>query len=200
MDDMIERMNWSFLQRRNAKRKIDILAPYIRGSESVLDFGCGDLSLSTELLRLFPSLTITGTDIVDFGARPEGISFQRIKDQSLPFSDRSFDVVISYHVFHHTNNPSGWFAECVRVAKSTILFVEPVYRTILEIPGMTMMDWLFNAWKREKIPMHYAFHSFHWWRLEVEAQGCSVKAVTDVELLPRFFPTGRSLLFVADKK
>lgn len=188
------------VQHANASMKVTVLKKYLREHRTVLDFGCGDLSMAKELLRLFPALMITGVDVVDFGARPEGVSFRGITDQTIPFPERSFDAVISYHVFHHTHNPGAWFAECVRVAKSTILFVEPVYRTTLEIPGMTIMDWLFNAWKREKIPMTYAFHSFNWWRQKIEMHGCTLRIAADVELLPRFLPTGRSLLFVVDKK
>lgn len=183
----------------NAQRKVQSLKKYIRDGTSVLDFGCGDLFFAHELHQAMPSLRITGVDVVDFGYRPEGILYKKYDGKTLPFQNASFDMVISYHVFHHTNNPFGLLRECMRVAKKNVLFVEPVFRGVWDIPGMRCMDWIFNVWKDRSIAMPYAFASEKMWLGEIKKLRYACKERIDVELLPKFLPTGRSLLFVCQK-
>ncbi|MEK7577094.1 MAG: class I SAM-dependent methyltransferase [Patescibacteria group bacterium] len=183
----------------NAQRKVQILKKYLHEGMSVLDFGCGDLVFAQELFKAMPSLHITGVDVVDFGSRPKGIRFKKYDGKSLPFKKASFDIVISYHVFHHTPTPFALLFECMRVAKKQVLFVEPVYRGLWDIPGMRIMDWFFNAWKDHAISMPYAFASKSDWMNEIKKARFLCTDQIDVELLPKFLPTGRSLLFVCKK-
>ncbi|MFZ5845410.1 MAG: class I SAM-dependent methyltransferase [Patescibacteria group bacterium] len=187
------------LKRSNALRKAKLLFPYLAGEKTVLDFGCGDLALASVLNEHNPRLKITGIDVVDFGVRYPGIKFQQFDGSIVPFPAKSFDTVVAFHVFHHTEIPEKLFAECVRVAKHKIIFVEPVYRDRWEIPGMIFMDWLFNVWKGEKIPMAYNFRSRKWWEKRIENYGSRLVTLKDVEILPKIFPTGRSLLFVVKR-
>lgn len=183
----------------NAQRKVYILKKYLRDGMSVLDFGCGDLLFAQELHQAMPALRITGVDVIDFENRPKGIVYKKYDGKLLPFADKSFDTVISYHVFHHTNTPFELLNECMRVAKKQVLFVEPVYRGLWDIPGMRIMDWLFNVWKDHSIAMQYTFAPENRWVYEVKKSGFACAKRIDVELLPKFFPTGRSLLFVCKK-
>ncbi len=183
----------------NARRKARILLPYTKNNAAVLDFGCGDLALARELKKVRPNLRITGVDIVDFGIRPKGILFSQYDGEKLPFQNNSFDVVIAWHVFHHIVNPLAAFCECMRVAKQRVIFVEPVWRHQLEVPGMMFMDWLFNVWKSRDISMAFTFHSRAWWEEQIIKHNGRLRTVQDVEILPPIFPTGRSLLFVVDK-
>ncbi len=187
------------LKRTNALRKAKLLNTYMTGEKTVLDFGCGDLLMAQELYRLNSRLQITGLDVVDFGIRYQGIKFAQFDGRAVPFSAKSFDAVVAYHVFHHTEIPEKLFVECVRVAKHKIIFVEPVYRVRGEIPGMIFMDWLFNVWKGEKIPMAYNFKSLKWWKEEIKDNGWQLITLKDVEILPKILPTGRSFLFVAGR-
>lgn len=165
----------------------------------VLDFGCGDMIFSEELQRANPSLRITGVDVVDFGNRPKGIRFLLYDGKKLPFRKETFDVVIAYHVFHHTTRPFDLFRECVRVSKKMILFVEPTFRGWWDIPGMRLLDWVFNVWKDRSVSLPYAFSSERQWKEEITKAGFVLTSISDVELLPRWFPTGRSLLFVCTR-
>lgn len=183
----------------NARRKVRILLPYTKNNAVVLDFGCGDMLLAHELCKKNPRLKITGVDVVDFGKRYKGIDFQLYDGKVLPFGSRSFDIVVAYHVFHHTQDPASAFSECARVARRVVIFVEPVYRNMVEIPGMMFMDWLFNVWKSHDVSMAFTFRSRAWWEEQITKHNGRLRTVQDVEILPPIFPTGRSLLFIVDK-
>lgn len=184
------------LKKTNAIRKAQILNKYLEKEISILDFGCGDLSMAVHLLQLNPRLRITGVDVVDFGQRYPKINFRLYNGNILPFSSGSFDTVIAYHVFHHAFQPKRAFKECVRVAKKKVIFVEPVYRARWEIPGMIFMDWLFNIWKDKNVPMNYNFKSLSWWKRQIAINGLELRTLEDVEILPKYSPTGRSYLFL----
>lgn len=184
----------------NAKRKVGFLIPHLKGFSTLLDFGCGDLRMSKELASRRLMLKITGVDVVDFGVRDPRLTFRTYNGKMLPFPSQSFDAVIAWHVFHHTQNPAVTFKECMRVAKKRVIFVEPVWRHRWEKPGMMIMDWLFNVWKNRDVSLAFAFYSQEWWKEQITMNAGKLMVLEDVEILPRFFPTGRSLLFVVDKQ
>lgn len=188
----------SLIQKKNTARKLKIILPYfnrLRKEEKILDFGCGDLSLASALKEKRPQLQITGVDVVDFGKRPKDISFVRYDGKVLPFSDSSFDTVLSFHVLHHCKDPEQAFKECLRVTKRRMLLIEPVARYSIEILGMKFMDWLFNVWKSESIPLTFQFLTYNRWKSVFAKYNLHVRSKKDVEILPKFFPTGRSYLF-----
>ena len=65
----------SILKNLNIEQKLTVLAPVFTKEESVLDFGCGDLSLAKALKSRNPSLTITGVDVVSVKDKPSEISY-----------------------------------------------------------------------------------------------------------------------------
>lgn len=180
----------------NAKKKVEQLAPFLSGVTSILDFGCGDMLFARMLRERFPRMRISGIDIVDFGSRPAGISFLPYDGKKLPCKNASFDAVVSWHVLHHTKDPFYFLDECLRVSKKTLFLVEPVYRHPWELPGMKIMDFIFNVWKDKSISMPFAFASKEQWLHHIKDAGWTCEIIVDVELLPRWSPTGRSLLFV----
>lgn len=188
-----------FLKESNANIKAGYVLPYINKRQSILDFGCGDVSLSKALLHRDSTLSLVGLDVVDFGVKDKKIHVQKYDGKKIPYKDKQFDVVISYHVLHHTADPFGLLSECLRVCHTTLLLVEPVYRFRGEIFGMSFMDWIFNIWKDRTIAMTYAYKTKKQWIHAIEGQGWKAVKIVDVELMPKWFPTGRSYLFVCTK-
>lgn len=188
-------MFFALIKKKNTDHKLKLTKPFFKKDEKVLDFGCGDLSLTVALKEHIPSLEITGVDVVDFGVRPCEIKFICYGGTRLPFSNASFDTVLSYHVFHHCQNLELAFSECARVAKTRIIMVEPVARHRLEIPGMKLMDCFFNVWKRRSIPLTFRFLTEEAWKKLFKRYNLQLRNQMDVEILPKFFPTGRSFLF-----
>lgn len=189
------------LQKRNTNRKVALLSQYFstKTTHSLLDFGCGDLSLARSLSEAFPKLSITGIDVVDFKAAYPSVRFVQYSGQKIPFPNKSFDTVLSYHVLHHTDDPEKYFKECARVAKKRILLVEPIVRHPFELPFMKLTDWFFNVWKSRSIDMPFYFLSEKQWNEIFNKYGLQVKNKKDVEILPKFSPTGRSYLLELTK-
>lgn len=181
--------------------QLSVIEPYISGCRRVLDFGCGDMALDMLLIKKHPQLQITGIDVVPFTPpHHKRLTFQAYKGERLPFRDRSFDAVFSYHVFHHTDNPKVFLKECSRVARVHLIIVEPVLRHPLEKIGFACMDYLTNFWKKERVPMPYRVHTLGWWEKELKALGLRFCKKENVGVLPRFLPIGETLLFVLEKR
>lgn len=188
----------SFLHKYNSSKKVNKIALHLSNKkETVLDFGCGDLSFAKALKKVKPNLAITGVDVIDFRRRSRLVKFVHYDGKKLPFKNNSFDTVIAFHVLHHTTDAKKYFKELVRVAKKRILLVESIARTPLDFPGMRFMDWVFNAWKSEKVPMTYQFFSKKDWYKIYKLEKVKVISEIDAEIspLPRIFLTGRTTLF-----
>jgi len=193
---MIQTVVSSYLQHQQR-----ILSPYVSHTTSVLDFGCGDMELDRALLSNHPSLTITGVDVVPFRTPLQTrLKFRLYTGHTLPFRDCSFDTVFSYHVLHHTDDPSFSLQECVRVSSRRIILVEPVLRHPLEIIGFRFMDFVTNIWKPEHIPLPYHVHTRLFWKQECKKYPLRSVKIRHVGLLPRFLPIGETLLFVLEKR
>lgn len=151
------------LKKKNLHWKKEIILPYLKNGESVLDFGCGDLFFASELKKNNKTLDITGVDVVDFSNHPKNVTFVIYDGIRLPFKDNAFDTVISFYVFHHCTSAEKAFLECLRVAKKKVIFVESVKRYHLENYLMATMDYIFNIWKSRSIPYANQFFSVSTW-------------------------------------
>lgn len=189
------------ITKKSIDWKVKTLLPYFRKSEKVLDFGCGDLSLSKSLKVSLPELEIIGIDIANFKNNQENIKFIKYDGKKLPFKDNFFDTVISFYVFHHCSDAITSFSECLRVGKR-VIFVESVYRYSLEVPFMKVMDWIYNRFKSESIPLSYQFLSYKDW-IELFAKN-KLKVTSSKKIKQIFFPSilpiGISYVFEVTKK
>lgn len=97
----------------------------IPSAAMVLDVGCGTGELEQRLLRENPTQQIVGIDLSDnmlaiaqqkLHTYPN-IKFQRASVLSLPFSENTFDVVVSANAFHYFDSPLGALTEMQRVLK-----------------------------------------------------------------------------------
>lgn len=85
---------------------------------SILDAGCGDFRLLTEMPALLAGKQYTGCD-KDGKVPPLGAAFEQcdLGNSALPFGDDNYDAVILSHVLEHLTNPIGAIQELLRVLK-----------------------------------------------------------------------------------
>jgi trans-aconitate 2-methyltransferase len=77
----------------------------VRGSEQVLDVGCGDGRITTEIARRVPDGYVVGVDassnMIELASRQTGpnLRFEVADARSLPFH-HEFDLVVSFNALH----------------------------------------------------------------------------------------------------
>lgn len=187
------------LKKHNLSWKIELLTPYFKKKEKVLDFGCGDLAVAKNLKEKCPFLNIRGVDVVSNQNKVKNVSFVLYNGKKLPFSNGIFDTVIAFYVFHHCQNVQESFSECLRVGKR-ILFIEAIPGNNIETYLMGLMDWLYNLWKPEAIPLTYQFFSLEKWERIFKEQKIKSVIKKEVKNSPfSFLPIGKTFLFEINK-
>lgn len=110
------------------KRIIKSLASSSIFSGRVLDIGSGTGILCMEIARTFKHLEVLGIDvscdmlcIAEKSLREEGfksrVKFIHADALNLPFSEKSFDAVVSYVSLHHWKDAASVLSEIKRVLK-----------------------------------------------------------------------------------
>lgn len=136
--------NWSMYKdfmdwmQRTEPYAYEIMSRHAWEDKKVLDVGCGQGTLLNYLPRF--GAKIYGLDMSSeslhraaIGARELGYDnsvYLSLADAEwLPFPDASFDVAISFGVFHHIPNPYVAVEEILRVLKPDGLALVMLYRT-----------------------------------------------------------------------
>jgi len=118
-------------------------------TKSILDVGCAKGFMLYDFKRLLPGLAIRGIDISEYAisnALDEIKEFVTVADaKDLPFSDNSFDLVVSINTIHNLE-----LAECAialqeieRVSKGSSFITVDAYRN--EEEKKKMYDWNLTA-------------------------------------------------------
>jgi SAM-dependent methyltransferase len=155
----------SWLARFMGRRAIERLAPYVRRVTAsprdryrVLDVGCGDGTVLGQWRQAFEAPTETvgiemNADAAEI-ARAAGheVITSRIEDARLPAA--SFDLVYSFHVIEHVEDPSGF----LRAARDA---VRPSGLVLLDTPNVDTLDFrLFSrgSWGAYHFPRHFTLY------------------------------------------
>lgn len=77
----------------------------------LLDIGTGNGEIAHHLSQYYD---VTSIDLVDQNIKYKSFSFHQVTDEHLPFSNKSFDIIISNHVIEHVSNPDLHLAEMAR--------------------------------------------------------------------------------------
>jgi ubiquinone/menaquinone biosynthesis C-methylase UbiE len=92
----------------------------------VLEVGCGSGAMAAEVLHRFPDVQLTATDYDDgmvavaterLANLRERATVQQADALALPFSDGSFDTVLSFVMLHHVIRWEHALSEIVRVLR-----------------------------------------------------------------------------------
>lgn len=108
---------WSPEKSELSLNKIDCLDRFVDKTKKVLDLGCG----AGYIYIAQNAKSYTGLDISDEAvkkAKQKGLDVRRFDFfGEVPFSDRSFDIVIIFEVLEHLFNPERLLQETHRVLK-----------------------------------------------------------------------------------
>jgi SAM-dependent methyltransferase len=117
----------------------------LKPGQRVLDIGCGKGFLLYDLTQVVPGLEICGLDISGYAienAKPEVKPFLQVGHaKKLPFSDKSFDLVISINTLHnlHCYDLDAALCEMQRVSKGNSYLVVESYRN--EVEKANLLYW-----------------------------------------------------------
>jgi SAM-dependent methyltransferase len=137
----------------------------------VLDVGCGDGQIGVLMQAERPDLTVSGIDIA---VRDDThIPVRTFDGSSIPYEDRSVDVVMLVDVLHHAEEPRRLLGEAARVARRAIVLKDVTPLGPLSDATLRFMDWVGNA--RHGVPLPYGFWSQGEWRSAFAGLGLSVE-------------------------
>src|SRR6185437_917491 len=118
---------------------------HLQPGASILDVGVGKGFLLYELTQVVPGAQVAGIDISNYAiehAKAEVKPFLRVGDaSSLPYSDRSFDLVYSVNTLHNLYLNDLWAAlgEIQRVGRDAKHITVECYRS--EREKMNLLYW-----------------------------------------------------------
>lgn len=121
----------------------------IRPGDRILDVGCGKGFLLYELAREVPGVEVRGIDVSAYAiahAKEEVQPFLQVADaRSLPFGDRSFDLVLSINTIHNLPcyDMVAALKEIERVGRRDKYLVVESYRS--EEEKVNLMYWVLTG-------------------------------------------------------
>lgn len=110
-------------------------------------------------MELRPGLDVTGAEV---RARPHtAIPVREFDGRTLPFTDRSYDVVMMVDVLHHAEEPARLIREAGRVAARAVIIKDHVTGAWFSHDRLRLMDWVGNI--GHGVPLRYAYWSPDQW-------------------------------------
>jgi len=110
-----------FFYGRAAFKMSKELAAYIAPGDHVLDLGCGTGIIAGTVAKTL-NASLVGTDVIDI--RQVDIPFVLYDGKKLPFSDKSFDIVLISYVLHHVEKVETVLEETRRLCRGKIIIYE----------------------------------------------------------------------------
>lgn len=148
-----ERVHESIVFDRRIRVLARHLANVIPEHVSVLDVGCGDGLLARSISQMRPDLAFQGIEVL---LRPEThIEVTEFDGSTVPFSEKSFDVVMMVDVLHHTDDPCVLLREASRVAASAVVLKDHTLTGWMSEPTLRFMDRVGNARHGVALPYNY---------------------------------------------
>ncbi len=117
---------------------LELIKPWPQAK--VLDVGGGHAQLAGPLARAGHRVTVVGSSEqcrrrLDEVMEPGSFSYQSVDLMDLPFGPRSFDLVLSFRMVTHVNDPPGYIRELCRVADKAVVVDYPAKRSFNLLSG-----------------------------------------------------------------
>ncbi len=193
---VLGKLHQALVHRRRVRITGQLLAERIPHGARVLDVGCGDGSIASQVAQLRPDISIQGVEVM---ARPDcKVPCQAFDGQHLLFPDRSFDVCMMVDVLHHTQDVTVLLKEASRVSGSYILLRDHLSENSLDHFTLKVLDWFGN--RPHGVTLTYNYQSRAMWdrafaqcKLSLERWSNEVSTY----LPPLDWVAGRRLHFIA---
>jgi SAM-dependent methyltransferase len=157
----------SFKTNIKVNNRFNFLLKYIKNTDKILDMGCGQGRLVTEISRV--TVDITG---VDFDIKNLEIAKKSNQNNAIRFiyddivryvatiDDNSFDVAILSHILEHLESPEDF----LKILRNKVL------RLYIEVPDFesTLLN-LFRAELKRDLSYEDADHRYEFDRFEMKA-------------------------------
>ncbi len=174
------------------RRRVHVLGRHISSllpsGGSVLDVGCGDGWISSEIARRRRDLDIRGIDVLK--RSNTRIPVEEFDGITMPYEDQSFDVVQFIDVLHHTVDPMTLLREARRVARVGILIKDHTLSGPFAGPLLRFMDRVGNG--PHGVALTYNYWTPEQWDRAVRELGVTA-AVWNKEL--KLYPKPASWIF-----
>lgn len=157
------------LRARHIARNIDHL---VAAQSRVLDIGCGNGVVSSELARSFGFETV-GTDIAEYVKRP--IPFKLMRDPvTLDFAADSFDLGLMADMLHHMERESQLklIRDAARVCRKLLIFEAEPSKTAF------FFDVVLNRIHNKDMPVPLTHRTRTEWEGEIKKLGLSCAGKT----------------------
>jgi len=122
-----------------------LLVPHLRANDRMLDVGCGGGMFGRALMDASTcprGVVVTGLERFKRGGEPiEVIPYDGV---TIPFADRSFDVVLLADVLHHEEDPDRLLRECTRVTSRLLIVKDVQLWGPLAWSRISFIDWAAN--------------------------------------------------------
>lgn len=121
------------------------VASELRGSQRVLDVGCGEgqvgrLARRLEGVELVAGVDPTWAQVAEAGRRGGGVLYGRASAEALPFDAGAFDAVVACLVFEHIVEVDIALSEVARVLRPGGRFLFLLNHPLLQTPGSGWID------------------------------------------------------------
>jgi SAM-dependent methyltransferase len=172
------------------------LLPLLADHAQILDVGCGDGRLSSEIMRRKTTVHIVGIDVQH--RRPAQIPKVMADARHLPFRDASFEVVMAVDVLHHTPDILSVLQEMTRVSSHQVLLKDHVWDgRIATWLLLSWFDWCVNA--PFGIGCAYNFPKLERWLGYFGALGLRRRAIVSIAHFPLRLNEKFNWIFLLEK-
>ncbi|MEO1321944.1 MAG: class I SAM-dependent methyltransferase [Pseudomonadota bacterium] len=109
----------------DARRKLDLIAPWLSEQDRLLEIGSGPGSVLREFRKA--GYSIDALDVAD-SSYDETLKPHLYDGSQMPFADGAYDTALLLTVLHHIADPEPVLLEAMRAARRVII-IEDVYDT-----------------------------------------------------------------------
>jgi SAM-dependent methyltransferase len=182
---------------RRAQVLSTLIAALLPTQAKVLDVGTGSGQIAHFWHQARDDISVEGIDV--FVRSDTHIPVRSFDGETIPYANKSMDVVTFVDVLHHTTNAQTLLAEAQRVARKSIIIKDHLAETSLDHWTLRFMDWVGNAPHGVVLP--YNYFSMADWNSMITEAGPAIRSFnTAIPLYvpPLSFVFGRKLHFIAD--